>query len=73
VNALAISPDGQVLASGSADKTIKLWHLATGQLIRTLKGHLSSVNSIAISPDGETLVSGSADKTIKLWRVPKSE
>jgi serine/threonine protein kinase len=67
VNYLVISPDGENLISASADKTIKLWNLATGKEIRTLKGHLSSVNYLAISSDGQTLISASADKMIKVW------
>ncbi|MGC1395197.1 MAG: serine/threonine-protein kinase [Coleofasciculaceae cyanobacterium] len=69
INYLLISPDGQTLASASADKTIKLWNLATGQEIRTLRGHTSFVNYLVISPDGQTLASASADKTIKLWNI----
>jgi len=64
---IAISPNGQVLASGSRDKTIKLWDLWVGRLVRTLPGHTSDVFSVAISSDGRTLASGSNDKTIKLW------
>ncbi len=67
INHLVISPDGQTLFSASADKTIKLWNLATGKEIRTLTGHSSFINHLAISPDGQALVSASADKTIKLW------
>ncbi len=69
INYLLISPDGQTLASASADKTIKLWNLITGKEIRTLSGHFSFVNYIVISPDGQTLVSASADRTIKLWNL----
>lgn len=72
VHCIAISPDGQILASGSADQKIKLWNLRTGELLRTLEGHrgwLYSVSSVAISPDGQTLVSGSHDQTIKIWRM----
>ncbi|AFY44597.1 protein kinase [Nostoc sp. PCC 7107] len=69
VNSVAISSDGQILASGSDDKTIKLWSVTTGSEIRTLSGHSSSVNSVAISSDGQILASGSDDKTIKLWSV----
>ncbi len=67
VLSVAISPDGNTLASASADSTIKLWNLKTGQLHRTLTKHSSWVSAVAISPDGQTLISGSADKTINLW------
>jgi WD40 repeat protein/tRNA A-37 threonylcarbamoyl transferase component Bud32 len=67
VTSIAISPDGKILASGSLNKAIKLWHLDSGELIDTLSGHLDTVSSVAISPDGKILASGSWDKTIKLW------
>src|SRR5947209_11211551 len=67
VNSIAISPDGQTLASGSWDKTIKVWNLYTGQLFHILTGHSDYVNSVTISSDGQTLASGSDDNTIKLW------
>ncbi|HEY9600938.1 MAG TPA: serine/threonine-protein kinase [Allocoleopsis sp.] len=69
VKAIAISPDGQIVASGSYDKTIKLWSLRTGQLIHTLTGHTNRVTCMAISPDGEILASGSEDRTIALWSL----
>jgi WD40 repeat protein len=69
VLSVAFSPDGQTLASGSHDKTIKLWDVKTGKLRYTLRGHSGSVRSVAFSPDGQTLASGSGDKTIKLWDV----
>jgi WD40 repeat protein len=55
------------LASGSDDNTIKLWDVATGKPITTLKGHTSPVWSVSFSPDGKTLASGSEDNTIKVW------
>ncbi|HBB33245.1 MAG TPA: hypothetical protein DDZ80_25855 [Cyanobacteria bacterium UBA8803] len=70
VNSVTISPDGQTIASGSFDKTIKLWHLGTGKLLHTLSGHADWVYAIAITPDGQKLVSVSADKTIKVWELP---
>jgi WD40 repeat protein len=69
VRALAISPDGKILASGSLDKTIKLWKLPSGRLIDTLSRHSKGVLCIAISPDGQLLASGSFDETIKLWEL----
>ncbi|MBD3885445.1 serine/threonine protein kinase [Phormidium tenue FACHB-886] len=67
INALAISPDGKTLISGSADQTIKVWDAATGAELKTLSGHTSFINALAISPDGKTLASGSADLTVRIW------
>jgi WD40 repeat protein len=66
---VSYSPDGETLASGSLDQTIKLWDVQTGKERATLKGHTNWVNSVAHSPDGRTLASGSNDATIKLWGV----
>ena len=70
VNALAISPVGELLASGSQDKTIKLWRMPDGTKKKTITGHNSSVEALAISPDSKILASGSSDGIIKLWRLP---
>ena len=66
---VATSSKQKVLASGSFDRSIRLWDLQTGSLIRTLAGHRDAVRSVAFSPDGTILVSGSSDKTIKVWDV----
>ncbi|WP_073071123.1 WD40 repeat domain-containing protein [Phormidesmis priestleyi] len=81
VSALAISPDGQTLASASLDRTIKLWNLETGQLLKTL--YSGRATTIAFSPDGQTLASGSrlikwADGTlsrpgVQLWNLAAQE
>ncbi|MFM9458426.1 nSTAND1 domain-containing NTPase [Streptomyces europaeiscabiei] len=67
VRAVAFSPDRNTLATGSADKTVRLWDPATGKTRTTLKGHTDQVTSVAYSPDGHTLATGSADKTVRLW------
>ncbi len=73
IRCLTISPNGQILATGSHDKTIKLWDLPSGQLRATLTGHSHWIKSLAISPDGQILASGSYDKTIKLWDLPNGQ
>ncbi|MBW4620837.1 MAG: AAA-like domain-containing protein [Cyanosarcina radialis HA8281-LM2] len=67
VKSIAFSPDGQTIASGSDDKTIKLWK-RDGTLISTFSGDSYWVTSVAFSPDGQTIASGGGDKTIKLWK-----
>ena len=67
VMSVAFSPDGQRLASASADKTVKVWNAATGQKMLTLKGHTNWVHSVTFSPDGKRLASGGSDHTVKVW------
>lgn len=69
VNAVAVSPNGNLIASGSSDNTVKLWSAVTGALIRTLEGHTNTVRSVTFSPNGQFLVSGSADGTVRCRRV----
>ena len=63
----AFSPDGEILAGGSARGTVRLWNATTGGIRTTLRGHTDSVTSIAFSPDGGLLATASADGTVRLW------
>ncbi len=68
--AVAVSPDGELLASGGGDWLIRLWEMDTGEPVgEPLGGHTNAVIGLAFSPDGQTLVSGSWDGTIQLWDV----
>jgi WD40 repeat protein len=73
VNSVAISPNGQFLASGYEDKTVRLWNLETGEVISTRMGHSQAVKSVAFSPDGTILATGSDDQTVKLWNVSNGQ
>ena len=70
---MAWRPDGQTLASSSADHRVKFWNSSSGQCLKTLQGHTARVWSVVWSPDGQILASGSADETIKLWDVNTGE
>jgi WD40 repeat protein len=73
VYALAYSPDGTMLITGSFDQTLKLWDTATAKEIKTFggpTGHQKMVLSVAFDPAGHSIASGSTDNTAKIWDVP---
>ncbi len=69
LSALAISPDGRLLASGAGyeDPSIRVWDAATGRLVARLEGHSQLVSKLAFSRDGRRLISASADQSIRIW------
>lgn len=67
VHAVAFSPDGRRILSGSQDHTLKLWDLETASQLRNFRGHVRGVIWIGTSPDGRSVFSGSLDSTVKIW------
>ena len=67
VYAVAVTPDGKRVVSGSEDRTLKVWDLESGQVLQTLSGHGDWVRAVAVTPDGQRAVSGSRDDTLKVW------
>jgi WD40 repeat protein len=67
--AVAFSPDGQVVVTGSADGTARLWQADTGQPLGQLTRHEQPVRTVAFSSDGRTVVTASEDGMARLWRV----
>ena len=69
IPAMAFSPDGNLLASGGGDQTIRIWKMATGTPVRTLTGHNRAVNSVAFSPDGTLLASAGDYRSVRIWET----
>jgi WD40 repeat protein len=69
IAALAFSPTGERLASGSYDRTARIWNVASGQCERILEGHEHAVRSVSFGPDGRRLATASYDKTGRIWSV----
>ncbi|MCS7264383.1 MAG: WD40 repeat domain-containing protein [Armatimonadetes bacterium] len=68
ISAVAFSPNGQLIASGGNDKTVKVWSVE-GRLLCSLEGHIGLVNTVAFSTDGQYIASGDSNGTILVWRI----
>ncbi|EDN69616.1 WD-40 repeat protein [Beggiatoa sp. PS] len=73
VNAVAFSPNGRIIASGSNDNTVKLWEVNTGKEISTLSETKDDVLTVAFHPDGYLIAAGGNDQTIHLWDINTNE
>ena len=73
INAIAVTPDGRRLITGSEDKTAKLWDIKTDRRLEVFKGHTGSVNAVAVTPDGTKLITASFDCTVKFWDLETGE
>jgi hypothetical protein len=70
VRSVSFSPSGDRIASGSWDRTIKIWDAASGAELRTLRGHTNDVHSVSFSPSGDRIVSASFEPAITIWDAP---
>jgi WD40 repeat protein len=73
IHAVAISADGKIVASGSDDRTVRVWSTATGKQVLKLERHEYAVRAVAISANGKTIASGSFDKTVRVWSTATGE
>lgn len=69
VTSMALAPNGQVIAAGLEDGSVKLWQVGGSAIPQILIGHQGSVDRLVFNSDSRILASGSRDGTVKLWRV----
>ena len=67
VASAAYTPDGQLIVSGSFDRSMKVWNAVTGAELRAMSGHAGQVLTVAVAPNGRQFASGGRDNTVKLW------
>jgi eukaryotic-like serine/threonine-protein kinase len=71
VHCVAFAPDGQLVVSGGADGTVRLWRAANGEELNCLTGHEGAVRAVVATPDGHAVFSAGADGTIRRWSLPE--
>lgn len=67
------SPEGTHIVSASADSTLRLWDIASGESVQVFRGHSAAVNGVDISADGTRIVSVGADRTVRVWQISTGE
>lgn len=72
-DALGLSPDGGMLASGHRDKIVRLWQAPDWREAKALQGHTGPVKAVCWAPDGKSVLSGSEDGTLRLWDAAKGD
>jgi WD40 repeat protein len=70
VRAVGFAPDGETIATGSFDGSLKLWNLRLGQCVATLRRHSSVIGALVWSPDGNTIYTGGGEGVICIWNAP---
>ncbi|GAK49999.1 serine/threonine protein kinase with WD40 repeats [Candidatus Moduliflexus flocculans] len=69
VTGIAVTPDGHIAVSSSADMTLRAWEIETGKFLQLFDGHWLAVNAVAITPDNRFVASGSEDTALRLWDI----
>ena len=69
IGAVAVSPDGRLIATASNDQTVKVWGITSGREWFTFRGHTAWVRSVVFFPDGKKILTSSDDLTARVWDI----
>ena len=70
---VSVTTDGKKAVLGSADTTLRVWDLESGECLRALEEHTAWVTSVSVTPVGKRAVSGSGDKTLRVWDLERGK